>query len=252
MAESQAAQPTTAPQPESFPGIRTQSLVKTYGRGDGVVHALKGVDFEAKCGELMMIVGPSGCGKTTLLSVLCGTLRFDSGSVHVFGQDLGKMRASRITAFRGRNVGFVFQQFNLIPTWTALENVSVPLLLNGVGRRPAEKASAAMLQQVGLGDKLRVRPTYLSGGQQQRVAIARALVHQPRLLICDEPTAALDAVSGRKVMELLRETACHPDRCVIVVTHDSRIFSFADRIAEMEDGHMKTVVPASLYKASHA
>jgi putative ABC transport system ATP-binding protein len=217
-----------------------------------MVQALKGVDFEARCGELMMIVGPSGCGKTTLLSVLCGTLRFDSGSVHVFGQDLGKMRASRITAFRGRNVGFVFQQFNLIPTWTALENVSVPLLLNGVSRGAAERAAADMLRAVGLSDKLRVRPANLSGGQQQRVAIARALVHQPRLLICDEPTAALDAVSGRKVMELLRETACHPDRCVIVVTHDSRIFSFADRIAEMEDGHMKDVVPAPLYKGSHA
>lgn len=241
-----------APIPEAFPGVQTRALVKTYGKGDGTVHALKGVDFEARCGELMMIVGPSGCGKTTLLSVLCGTLRYDSGSVHVFGNDLAAMRSSKITAFRGRNVGFVFQQFNLIPTWTALENVSVPLLLNGVPRGAAEKASAAMLDGVGLGEKLRARPSQLSGGQQQRVAIARALVHRPRLLICDEPTAALDAVSGRRVLELLRETACHPDRCVIVVTHDSRIFSFADRIAEMEDGHMKAVVPAALYQASHA
>lgn len=240
-----------APVPGSFPGIQTRSLVKTYGKGDGMVHALKGVDFEARCGELMMIVGPSGCGKTTLLSVLCGTLRYDSGSVEVFGQNLASMRSSQLTAFRGRNVGFVFQQFNLIPTWTALENVSVPLLLNGASRRNAEQAAATMLGSVGLGDKLRAHPSQLSGGQQQRVAIARALVHEPRLLICDEPTAALDAVSGRKVLELLRETACHPDRCVIVVTHDSRIFHFADRIAEMEDGSMKTLVPASLYKPSH-
>ena len=217
-----------------------------------MVHALKGVDFEARCGELMMIVGPSGCGKTTLLSVLCGTLRYDSGTVHVFGQDLAAMRTSQITAFRGRNVGFVFQQFNLIPTWTALENVSVPLLLNGSSRRVAEKAAAHLLESVGLADKCKARPTQLSGGQQQRVAIARALVHEPRLLICDEPTAALDAVSGRKVLELLRETACHSDRCVIVVTHDSRIFSFADRIAEMEDGHMKAIVSAPSYQASHA
>lgn len=242
-----AAAPVSGP----FPGIQTRSLVKTYGKGDGVVHALKGVDFEARCGELMMIVGPSGCGKTTLLSVLCGTLRYDSGSVEVFGHDLATMRSSRLTAFRGRNVGFVFQQFNLIPTWTALENVSVPLLLNGASRRSAEQASAGMLHSVGLGDKLHARPSQLSGGQQQRVAIARALVHEPRLLICDEPTAALDAVSGRKVLELLRETACHPDRCVIVVTHDSRIFHFADRIAEMEDGCMKAIVPAPLYKPSH-
>jgi putative ABC transport system ATP-binding protein len=246
------ATPATAPASEIFSGIHTRSLVKTYGKGEGMVHALKGVDFEARCGELMMIVGPSGCGKTTLLSVLCGTLRYDSGSVHVFGHDLSAMRPSQITAFRGRNVGFVFQQFNLIPTWTALENVSVPLLLNGASRRVAETTAARMLESVGLADKYHARPTQLSGGQQQRVAIARALVHEPRLLICDEPTAALDAVSGRKVLELLRQTACHPDRCVIVVTHDSRIFSFADRIAEMEDGHMKAIVPAPLYQASHA
>jgi putative ABC transport system ATP-binding protein len=138
-------------------------------------------------------------------------------------------------------VGFVFQQFNLIPTWTALENVSVPLLINGGSRGQAEAEAARLLEQVGLGDKKQARPAQLSGGQQQRVAIARALVHGPRLLICDEPTAALDAASGRRVLELLRETACHPDRSVIVVTHDSRIFPFADRIAEMEDGCLKGV-----------
>ena len=221
--------------------VRTAGLVKNYGRGDNLVQALKGVDFEARCGELLMIVGPSGCGKTTLLSVICGTLGYDSGSAAIFGRDLASMSAAQLTAFRGRNVGFIFQQFNLIPSWTALENVSVPLLLNGVGRAKAEKASAALLAEVGLQDKLQVLPGQLSGGQQQRVAIARAIVHEPRLLICDEPTAALDAASGRKVLELLKERACRPDRCVIIVTHDSRIFSFADRIAEMEDGQIKAV-----------
>ena len=221
--------------------VRTAALVKNYGRGDNLVQALKGVDFEARCGELLMIVGPSGCGKTTLLSVICGTLGYDSGSAAIFGRDLATMSTAQLTAFRGRNVGFIFQQFNLIPSWTALENVSVPLLLNGVGRAKAEKASAALLAEVGLQDKLQVRPGQLSGGQQQRVAIARAIVHEPRLLICDEPTAALDAASGRKVLELLKERACRPDRCVIIVTHDSRIFSFADRIAEMEDGQIKAV-----------
>lgn len=138
-------------------------------------------------------------------------------------------------------MGFVFQQFNLIPTWTALENVTVPVLLTGGSRRQAETAAAALLKEVGLGDRLKSLPSQLSGGQQQRVAIARALVHEPRLLICDEPTAALDAASGRRVLQLLKDRACRPDRCVIVVTHDSRIFSFANRIAEMEDGYIKAV-----------
>jgi putative ABC transport system ATP-binding protein len=215
------------------------------------VHALKGVDFEARGGEFMMIVGPSGCGKTTLLSVICGTLNYEEGSVSVFGRDLSSMSQSQLTAFRRNNIGFVFQQFNLIPTWNALENVSIPLLLQGMPRRHAEREAITLMEKVGIGDKLKALPSQLSGGQQQRVAIARALVHQPRLLICDEPTAALDAVSGRKVLELLKETACGPDRCVIVVTHDSRIFSFADRITEMEDGHMKAVHSAGQYNASY-
>lgn len=216
-----------------------------------MVHALKGVDFEARGGEFMMIVGPSGCGKTTLLSVICGTLNYEEGSVSVFGRDLSSMSQSQLTAFRRNNIGFVFQQFNLIPTWNALENVSIPLLLQGMPRRHAEREAITLMEKVGIGDKLKALPSQLSGGQQQRVAIARALVHQPRLLICDEPTAALDAVSGRKVLELLKETACGPDRCVIVVTHDSRIFSFADRITEMEDGHMKAVHSAGQYNASY-
>jgi putative ABC transport system ATP-binding protein len=231
--------------------VTTKSLVKTYGRGEGMVHALKGVDFEARGGEFMMIVGPSGCGKTTLLSVICGTLNYEEGSVCVFGRDLSSMSQSQLTAFRRDHIGFVFQQFNLIPTWNALENVSIPLLLQGRSRRDAEREAIALMEKVGIGDKRKALPSQLSGGQQQRVAIARALVHQPRLLICDEPTAALDAVSGRKVLELLKETACGPDRCVIVVTHDSRIFSFADRITEMEDGHMKAVHQAGQYNASY-
>jgi len=229
--------------------VRTVDLGKTFGKGEGAVHALKGVNFEALCGELLMIVGPSGCGKTTLLSVICGTLGHDTGSVTVFGQDLAQLSSGKLTAFRGKNVGFVFQQFNLIPTWNALENVSVPLLLNGSSTAEAESASAKLLRDVGIGDKLRALPTELSGGQQQRVAIARALVHQPRLLICDEPTAALDAASGRKVLELIKTRVCSPERCVIVVTHDSRIFPFADRIAEMEDGQMKAVHSAGEWKA---
>ncbi len=234
--------------PSSQVAVRTVDLVKTYGKGEGMVHALKGVNFEARFGELLMIVGPSGCGKTTLLSVICGTLGHDAGSVTVFGQDLAELSSGKLTAFRGKNVGFVFQQFNLIPTWTAQDNVSVPLLLNGSSQAEAQKAAAELLAEVGIGEKLDAYPTQLSGGQQQRVAIARALVHRPRLLICDEPTAALDAASGRKVLELIKERVCTPERCVIVVTHDSRIFPFADRIAEMEDGQMKAVHTAGKWK----
>jgi putative ABC transport system ATP-binding protein len=226
-------------------------VVKVFGKGENRTVALKGVDFSAQAGEMMMIVGPSGCGKTTLLSVICGTLKFDEGEVRVFGHNLADMSDAAITAYRGQRVGFIFQQFNLIPTWTALENVTVPLLLNNRPRREAEEAAANVLREVGLAEKLRSYPRELSGGQQQRVAIARALVHQPRLIICDEPTAALDAASGHKVVELLKEVACHPERCVIVVTHDSRIFRFADRIAEMEDGVVKAVHGKGEYHAQY-
>jgi len=216
--------------------IQVDSVFKTYGKGDAQTLALKGASLSAHFGELLMIVGPSGCGKTTLLSVICGTLAFDSGKIEVFGHDLRSMKSGQITQFRSSHIGFIFQQFNLIPTLTAAENVSVPLLIQGVGYRKAEKEAAAVLDAVGIGEKIHAYPSQLSGGQQQRVAIARALVHKPRLIICDEPTAALDAVSGQKTLELLKASALHADSCVVVVTHDNRIFHFADRIAEMDDG----------------
>ena len=218
--------------------IRVENVVKTFGTGEARTQALKGATLEARFGELLMIVGPSGCGKTTLLSVICGTLHFDSGRIEVFDHDLSAMTTGQITRFRCQNVGFIFQQFNLIPTLTAVENASVPLLLNGRRQREAEAGAAAVLDQVGLGGRLHAYPNELSGGQQQRVAISRALAHNPRLVICDEPTASLDAATGKKTLELLKERALKPDRCVLVVTHDSRIFSYADRIVEMEDGHI--------------
>ncbi len=231
--------------------IEARGVTKTFGTGDSAVAALKGVNLDVRFGELTMIVGPSGCGKTTFLSVLCGTMKFDGGSVQLFGRDLAAMRDAEVTAFRGKNVGFIFQQFNLIPTWSAVENASVPLLLAGASRQSAEAAAQRLLDEVGIGQKRRSYPTELSGGQQQRVAIARALVHEPRLIICDEPTASLDAASGHHVLELLQKIACRPDRCVIVVTHDSRIFSFADRIAEMEDGQVKAVHGRGEYRAQY-
>jgi putative ABC transport system ATP-binding protein len=229
--------------------IQARGVVKSFGAGDSRVQALKGVDLDVNFGEMTMVVGPSGCGKTTFLSVICGTLQFDSGAVNIFGQDLSAMRDREVTDFRGKNVGFIFQQFNLIPTWNAVENVSIPLLLRGVSRKVAEAEATRLLEAVGIGQKRNAYPSQLSGGQQQRVAIARALVHEPRLIICDEPTASLDALTGHKVLELLKEVACRPDRCVIVVTHDSRIFSFADRIAEMEDGQVKMVHPRGEFHA---
>ncbi len=221
--------------------VHVRAVTKTFGTGEAAVRALKGVDFDARQGELLMIVGPSGCGKTTLLSVIAGTLDFDVGEVEVFGSALHAMKPRHVTEFRKRHVGFIFQQFNLIPTLTLIENVSVPLLINGVGRRIAEQKAAALLDQLGLGSRGRELPRNLSGGQQQRVAIARALVHEPRLVICDEPTSALDKDTGALIMDLLRDIARHPDRTVIVVTHDNRIFKYADRLTEMEDGRVQRV-----------
>lgn len=218
--------------------IRVEGVVKSFASGDSRTFALKGATLDARFGELLMIVGPSGCGKTTLLSVICGTLRCEEGTVNVFGHDIRTMKDRALTQFRCTNIGFIFQQFNLIPTLTAAENASVPLVLNRVHPREAEKRASTVLSDLGLAEKTASFPRQLSGGQQQRVAISRALVHEPRLVICDEPTASLDAASGQKTMELLKSSALQPDRCVIVVTHDSRIFHFADRIAEMEDGRV--------------
>jgi putative ABC transport system ATP-binding protein len=188
-----------------------------------------------------MLVGPSGCGKTTLISVVAGILDHDEGECLVFQKDLRAMGQTKKTRYRGHNVGFVFQAFNLLPTLTALENVSVPLLILGLPRREAETKAGKILTQVGLEARLRALPAQLSGGQQQRVAIARAMIHRPKLIVCDEPTSALDAETGQMVMGILREKALSEDRALIIVTHDNRIFNFADRIARMEDGRIITV-----------
>jgi putative ABC transport system ATP-binding protein len=185
---------------------------------------------------MTFLVGPSGCGKTTLISVIGGILSCEAGEVCVLGTELRALSNRALADFRLTNLGFVFQQFHLLPALSALENAAVPLVARGLGHRRAEERAAALLERLGLADEMRKFPTQLSGGQQQRVAIARALVHEPSLLICDEPTASLDARSGHTVMELLREVAVAPARAVIVVTHDSRIFELADRIAHMSDG----------------
>ena len=231
------------------PAIRCRGLRKSYRSGESEVPVLHGVDLEARPGELLMIVGPSGCGKTTLLSLICGILNPDAGEVEVFGTRLDSLPDRELAAFRSSRIGFIFQQFHLIPTLTIVQNASVPLLIQGKSTRYAEARAKEALAKVGLGDRFNHRPTQLSGGQQQRVAIARALVHQPSLLICDEPTASLDAASGLTTMTLLRQSCMVPGRCVVVVTHDSRIFGFADRIVSMDDWVTSTKILPSGGKA---
>jgi putative ABC transport system ATP-binding protein len=218
--------------------VLAEGITKWFGEGDARVQALRGLDLEIGMGELAMLVGPSGCGKTTLISIIAGLLDASDGELEVMGARLKELSASEQVLFRRKNLGFVFQQFNLLPTLTAAENVAVPLFVAGVSRRPAIEQASELLNELGLGDRLAHLPADLSGGQQQRVAIARALIHNPRLIVCDEPTSALDAKTGHLVMELFSEVAVRPDRALIVVTHDSRIFEFADTIAQMEDGRV--------------
>ncbi|MGH7176299.1 MAG: ABC transporter ATP-binding protein [Tepidisphaeraceae bacterium] len=218
--------------------VRCEGVTKTYRSNGTSVTALRGIDLDVRTGELIMLVGPSGCGKTTLISIIAGILDHDDGQCMVFGQDFKRMRENDRTGYRGQNVGFVFQAFNLLPTLTAAENVAVPLLINEEPRRLAMERAEEALRRVGLADRIATLPKNLSGGQQQRVAIARALVHSPRLIVCDEPTSSLDHETGHNVMELLREVAVGPDRALIIVTHDARIFEFADRIARMDDGRI--------------
>ena len=216
-------------------------MTREFGSGGTVVRALRGVDLDIPFGELTLLVGPSGCGKTTLLSVIAGILEPTDGQVLVLGQDLRRMSRRKRVLFRGRNVGFVFQQFNLLPALTAAENAIVPLVLAGWSRRKALPRGERLLAGMGLANRMNSLPAKMSGGEQQRVAIARALVHEPRLLICDEPTSALDARTGHTIMELLRGAALAADRAVVVVTHDSRVFEFGDTVAEMNDGQVVEV-----------
>lgn len=221
--------------------VRCRAVEKYFGEGDARIHVLRGVDFEAPQGQLTFLVGPSGCGKTTLISVIAGLLDASGGEIELFGQDTRKLSSHNQILFRRKNLGFVFQQYNLLPSLTAAENASVPLLAAGMRRKEAVDRAKALLVKLGLETRLDTLPNKLSGGQQQRVALARALVHEPRLIICDEPTAALDHATGESVMELLATSAVHPDRAVVVVTHDNRVFHFANTIAHMNDGRIEHI-----------
>jgi len=221
--------------------VQIKDVVKQFGEGERKVLALRSIDWDIYTGQMSLIVGPSGCGKTTLLSVIAGILNADSGSVTIFGDEVSSMRDRDLTRFRATKIGFIFQQYNLLPALTAAENAAIPLVIGGWSKSKAVARSREILNSLGMGNKFESFPNQLSGGQQQRVAIARALVHEPRLLVCDEPTAALDQQAGHSVMELLRASAVKPDRAVVVVTHDNRVFHFGDRIAHMDDGRIVQV-----------
>jgi putative ABC transport system ATP-binding protein len=227
---------------ENTIAIHCNKLSKTYDTGDQRVHALREVSLDVPFGELMMLVGPSGCGKTTLISVIAGILDQDTGTCEIFGQDMQQLTSKQRLQFRAQNIGFVFQAYNLLPTLTIAENVSIPLIINGMARKPAKDIAIEALAKVGLGGRVTNMPNQLSGGQQQRVAIARAIVHNPRLIVCDEPTSALDHETGHTIMEILKASAIKPDRAMVIVTHDARTFEFADRIAQMDDGMVSKVV----------
>ena len=216
--------------------IAVRQLTKTYAEGATGTLALRGVDLNAHAGELLMLVGPSGSGKTTLLSIMGCILTATSGSVRLAGREVVGLREKDLPALRLQYIGFVFQGFNLFPTLTAGENVELMLDLKGLSAVAAKRRAAELLDQVGLGGKYASFPADLSGGQKQRVAIARALAGDPQIILADEPTAALDSHTGRTVMEMMSELAHKRGRAVVIVTHDSRVMNFADRIVKIEDG----------------
>ena len=230
--------------------VRCTGLIKNFGEGEAQVNALQGVDLDVMFGELLMLVGPSGCGKTTLISIIAGILDPDAGECVLLGSNLQEMRSDERTRFRGKSVGFVFQAFNLLLSLTVAENVAVPLLISGMDRKAAVARAGMVLDSVGLGGRKNTPAAQLSGGQKQRVAIARALVHEPKLIVCDEPTSNLDHAAGQQVMDILRRVARTPERAVLVVTHDPRIFEFADRIAHMDDGKIVDITHQTATEAS--
>lgn len=218
------------------PAISASELAKWFGEGDLKTYAVRDVSFEAYFGEIFFIVGPSGSGKTTLLSMISGILRPNSGAVTVDNIDIWKLESDQIAEFRLNKVGFVFQDYHLFPRLTTAENVAIPLILKKQDWDESIQEATHYLEIVGLKNKVELPPMKLSGGEQQRVAIARALVSQPDILIFDEPTASLDGDTGRRIMDFVKTSILNDKRCILIVTHDSRIFEYADRIMKMEDG----------------
>jgi len=218
------------------PAITANALTKWFGEGDLKTYAVKEVSFEVFFGEIFFIVGSSGSGKTTLLSIVSGILRPNSGTTIIDEVDIWKLEPDQIAEFRLNKVGFVFQDYHLFPRLTTAENVAIPLILMKRDWDESIQEAKHYLEIVGLENKVELPPVKLSGGEQQRVAIARALVSQPDILIFDEPTASLDGDTGRRIMDFIKTQVLNDKRCILIVTHDSRIFEYADRIMKMEDG----------------
>ena len=218
--------------------ICARNVSRDFTAGQQTLRVLHNIDVDIEPGKMTFLVGESGSGKTTLISIMCGILYPTEGEVRVFGTQIYDLDDTGLVNFRLENIGFIFQQYNLIPSIDAASNAAVPLIARGMDRHEARERAVAMLEKLNIADQANKLPNQLSGGQQQRVAIARALVHEPRLVVCDEPTAALDAKSGRRVMDLLREVAVSHERACIIVTHDNRIFDLADRILVLEDGRI--------------
>ncbi len=223
------------------PAVRASGLVKWFGEADTKTYAVRGVSFEAYFGEMLYIEGPSGSGKTTLLSMISGILRPNAGSVIVEDKDIWSLGPDQLADFRLNKVGFVFQDYHLFPRLTTLENVAIPLILKKLGWDEAMDKAMEYLEAVGLKDRAQLPPVKLSGGEQQRVAIARAIAGRPDILIFDEPTASLDGDTGRRIVDFVKKNILNDKRCILIVTHDNRIFEYADRIMRMEDGMIKGV-----------
>jgi putative ABC transport system ATP-binding protein len=223
--------------------IHTRGLVKELPLGSHVVHALRGVDLDIYAGEMVSIVGPSGSGKSTLLGLIGGLDTPTRGKIEIDGVDITRMNEDQLTEVRNEKIGFIFQFFNLIPTLTALENVALPIQFAQKPRYNPEKRAKELLTALGMGDRLRHRPSELSGGQQQRVAIARALANNPPLLLADEPTGNLDTESGAMVMETLEQIRAESGTTVVIVTHDANLAAHADRVITLVDGLVSKGVP---------
>jgi putative ABC transport system ATP-binding protein len=218
--------------------LEARGLRKVYAHGEAAVVALEHVDLDIPSGEITLLMGPSGSGKTTLVSILGGILRPTAGTVTIDGESLQGLGDRALSSFRLRNIGFIFQGFNLFPTLSAVQNVELALDLRGVRGKGARAQASDLLDRVGLASKLHTYPAELSGGQKQRVAIARALAGSPAILLADEPTAALDSQSGHAVMQLMQRLALEHGRAVVIVTHDSRMQPYASRIVQMADGRI--------------
>jgi putative ABC transport system ATP-binding protein len=222
--------------------VKATGLEKSFGEGSAKTYAIRGISFESYFGEILFFVGPSGSGKTTLLSMISGILKPDSGAVEVDGKDIWGLSANEIADFRLNKVGFVFQDYHLFPKLSTVENVAIPLILKKQDWDRSMKTAMEFLEVVGLTNRASLPPVKLSGGEQQRVAIARAIVSRPDLLIFDEPTASLDGVTGKRILEFVKNNILNDNRCILIVTHDSRIFEFADRIIGMEDGRIVKIM----------